>query len=191
VLLFVTDPERPRERTLDVARLPGVTVLFRDKRGAWDRALLAELAGITSALIVNVGADSAAAAADYGALGWHAPEAVWRANPSRSGLVSLADHDGAGLVFAEAHAVPLVVVSPIWIDKGRAARGLEPFAAPSRALRVGLGGIETGLHASHLAAAGADGVAVQRALYAAARPAELAAALRAPFPTGISALLSR
>lgn len=183
VLLFVTDPGRPRALTLSVATaladLPGVLVMVRDKRAQPDRMLLEALAG--PALLVNVGPESASLARRYHAFGWHAPEAVWRSEPDVAGLVSVADHDGSGVAYAESKSIPLALVSPIWIDKGTAARGLAPFQARAKVVRVGLGGIEHASHATALAAAGADGVAVQRALYAAADPRALAVELLAPF----------
>lgn len=193
MLVFVTDPAHARQRTLDVARcLAGwpALVLFRDKRGAPDETLLAELVSCAPVL-VNAGPDSPALARAHGALGWHAPEAVWRSRPDTLGLCSVADHDGAGVAYAAVNRLPLALVSPIWIHKGGAPRGLAPFAGRSPVLRVGLGGIEHGEHAGQLAAAGADGVAVQRALYAAAAPAALIAELLAPFPKRTPALLSR
>ncbi len=193
MLIFVTDPERPRACTLAVAEalsgLSDVLVMLRDKRPALDHALLEVLAG--PRLLVNVGARSAALARAHRALGWHAPESVWRNEPDRTGLMSVADHDGQGVAYADRHAIPLVLVSPIWIDKGNAARGVHPFRSPARALRVGLGGVVHAGHAAELAAAGAAGVAVQRALYAATDPRALAVALLAPFADGRSGHLSR
>ena len=193
MLVFVTDPERPRKRTLAIARaLAGrpALVLFRDKRAKPDLLLLAELVA-RAPVVVNAGKASPELARTFGALGWHAPEAVWRVDPDAAGALSLADHDGAGVAFAAAHRVPLVLVSPIWIHKGRPARGLAPFAGRAAVLRVGLGGVEHGGHAEQLAAAGADGVAVQRALYAALDLAARIGELLAPFPQTMPAPLSR
>lgn len=197
MLWFVTDSERPAGATRDViaalAALPNVVILLRDKRASWDRQLLADIVRRTRRVVLNVGLESAARAVEHGILGWHAPEALWRSTERSvteppSGLVSVADHDGKGIDFAARHAVPVALVSPIWIDKGRAARTPAAFAAPSQGvLRVALGGVLSVERAELARAAGADGVAVQRALYTATDPAELARALTAPF-AGVSGL---
>lgn len=192
MLWFVTDSERPAAATAAIvaaiADLDGVVILLRDKRSAWDRRLLAEVARCAPRFVVHVGAESAAMAESFGALGWHAPEAIWRRlEHAPAGLISVADHDGDGVAFAARCGIAAALVSPIWIDKGRPARGTAAFAessgqAASRAvLQIALGGVVSAHEAELAHAAGADGVAVQRALYAAADPAELAGALGAPF----------
>ena len=183
---FVTDSSRPAATTREVvsalAAQAGVVVLFRDKRPDWDRRLLADVARIAPRFVVNVGVESAAVAASFGALGWHAPEDRWRDLASApAGLVSVSDHDGDGLRFAQAQAVPIALVSPIWIEKGRSARGPAAFDETCDVLQIALGGVRS-RHDSELAmASGAAGVAVQRAAYEARDPQALAVELLAPF----------
>ena len=195
MLWFLTDHEQPAARTLAIAeQLVGcaeLVLMFRDKRDAWDRALLLRLCALPIPLVINVGAVSAQIAEERGALGWHAPEAVWRAHDTYESLpCSVADHDGEGLTYARAKGIPVVVVSPIAIDKGRAARGFAALtAAADDPLRVGLGGLHSMQDARNAHAAGAAGIAVQRALYRSADPAALAAELVAPFGVGAVARL--
>lgn len=186
VLWFLTDAARPALATRDVvaaiATLDGVLVQFRDKRAGWDRNLLADLARMTPRLVVNIAAECRETAASFGALGWHAPEAVWRSlDAAPPHLFSVADHDGAGVAFAARVGVRHALVSPIWIDKGSPARGVAALEGRSSVQRIALGGVVSAREAALAAQAGASGVAVQRALYQARDPAALARTLLEPF----------
>ncbi len=100
--------------------------------------------------------------------------------------ISVAAHDDADVVRAAALGANATLVSPIWQVPGKGApRGLAALrsarlSAPSTTLVYALGGVDV-LRAAACAEAGADGVAVSRALLGATDVGETALALAAPF----------
>lgn len=114
------------------------------------------------------------------------PEAIARARRELShGWITVPGHTGDDVALAERGEVHGVLISPIFDTPGKGqARGLAPLARAARtngALRgYALGGVEP-TRAAACAEAGADGVAVIRALLDAVDPFDVARLLGAPF----------
>lgn len=191
-LMLVTDPRYGAKRIVEVARaasvVPGFCVHLRDRSDTTDDALeplARELRAITRAagatFVVNRRFDLARRVS---ADGVHAPateleaarDFAWRSAPV---------HTGEDLDVARAADATAVLVSPIFDTPGKsAARGVSVLrAAKMRAsgmTLVALGGV-TVENAAQCREAGADAVAVIRALFDAPDPAEAAKRL-APHP---------
>jgi thiamine-phosphate pyrophosphorylase len=187
LLLLVTDPETPggivaRTRAALAGR-PGarVAVQLRHK-SARDRELvrLCEALRVATTeagarLLVNGRADIALAC---GADGVHLPERGVEPGDARrllpDGLVGVSCHDAAGLERAAAAGADYATLGPFAASPGKGEPlGEAGFAALVRSARLpvlALGGIDPG-SAGRAVAAGAAGVAVVRAVYAAADPA--------------------
>ena len=182
--MLVTDPRYGRERILDVARAcaaPGFAVQLRDRTSATDEELVPlakELRAITAAagalFVVN---RRAALARRVAADGLHAPAAeledardfAWRSAPV---------HTSDELRAAQAAGATAVLVSPIFDTPGKGpARGASVLRAArlvaAGTTLVALGGIGVD-NAKQCKDAGADAVAVIRALFDAPDPAHAA-----------------
>lgn len=187
-VVLVTDARAPRARTLAVVRAaacalgPRLLVQHRDKTGARDavlddaRALLAAAREAGARLVVNGRLDVAVAAgADGVHLGGDARcdvDDVRRAIGPRA-FVSIAAHDDDDVRRAIARGADAALVSPIFASPGKGSpRGVEAIArareiardAGAKLLVYALGGVDAPRAASCVEA-GADGVAVIRALY--------------------------
>ncbi len=198
VLVFVTDPRWTLERTIAIVRSAasasgpnGLLVQVRDKesperRAKWAPALRDVTRSERALLVVN-GDIALALAVD--ADGAHVPShdvAAARAVLGADAFVTTPAHDDDDVRKAVAARASAVLVSPIFATPGKgAARGPSAVAnarvIASGALRVyALGGIDASCVAA-CAGAGADGVAVIRALYDAQDPTAEASSLVAPF----------
>jgi len=187
--MIVTDPRYGPERILAVVRaaayaVPGICVQLRDRTEASDddlAPLATELRGVTRAagatLVVNRRFDLARR---VGADGVHAPAAdlaaasdfAWRSAPA---------HTSDELQNAQIAGATGVLVSPIFDTPGKPpARGVSVLRAahlraPDLSL-VALGGVDAS-NARLCREAGADAVAVVRAVFEAADPADAAKCL--------------
>jgi thiamine-phosphate pyrophosphorylase len=126
-----------------------------------------------------------------GADGVHLPERAFLPSTVRASSalrVSVATHDARGVTAAAPYA-DVLVASPFGALEGKgAALGREGFAAlralaPTRPF-VALGGIVTADDARAAIAAGADGVAVRRALLDASDPLAACAEIARALPSG-------
>jgi thiamine-phosphate pyrophosphorylase len=191
-VILVTDPRWSDERILEVARAaasPAFAVQLRDRSERSDDALVAlalELRDVTARagalLIVNRRAELARRVA---ADGYHGPDVTsgfpWRSVPT---------HDDRDVERARDSNATAVFVSPVFdVPDKRPARGLDAVRrareiAPTLTI-VALGGINT-TNASACFDAGADAVAVMRALLDAPHP-EVVAKCLAPTPPRASA----
>jgi thiamine-phosphate pyrophosphorylase len=178
--MLVTDPRYGDTRILEVARacasLDGFAVQLRDRTDRTDDDLLSlakELRAIVPMLIVNRRIALARRVRADGVHGEDLPtEFAWRSCPV---------HDEKQLQNARNSGATAAIVSPIFASPGKdAPRGVSALreartAAPELCL-VALGGIgETNARACR--DAGADAVAVIRALFEASDPASVAARL--------------
>jgi thiamine-phosphate pyrophosphorylase len=200
-LLLITDPAYPDERILEVVRVVGLAlsretfaVQLRDK--GRDRPGLARFARVLRdqtrasgvALVVNgdahlareVGADGVHLGGDAGTV------AEARAVAGREAWISIAAHDDADVQRARDEGADAVLVSPIFQTPGKgAARGVaalrsaRSIVGAAGTVIYALGGIRPE-SAEPCRQAGADGVAVIRALLEAPDPAAMARALVAP-----------
>jgi thiamine-phosphate pyrophosphorylase len=186
-ILLVTDPAFGDERIVGVVERAGAAlpagafcVQLRDKaRGRTSLRLFASRLRLVTrragaSLVVNGDAE---VARDVGADGVHWPDGAPHALPASSQQmwVSVAAHSDETVVRAVRDRVDAALVSPIFSKR---ARGLAALRAAhflaARALKIyALGGV-TPDNAGACASAGADGVAVIRALLAAADPASAA-----------------
>ncbi len=178
-------------RTRDALRSGPSVVWLRSPQG-WPAGALARLAsslmevvhGSESLLLVGDRVDVALA---VGAHGVHLAERSLAATDARrligaGALISQAVHDAAGVERAR-DAVDAMVLSPFGMVAGKGlALGAEGFVAlRSRApdvFTVALGGVTDADVARAARAAGADAVAVRRALLNSDDPAEAVASLR-------------
>jgi len=193
-VLLITDASFPDETVLAVLEAAGralpageFAVQLRDKarsrggRAAWARILRDATAALEVPLVVN---RDARLAREVGADGVHygreaspteiaAGEGLWR---------SAAAHDDRDVEDALAAGLDAVLVSPVFTTPGKGpARGVGPLAraagiARGRLAVFALGGVSVA-GARACFEAGADGVAVIRALLAAPDPADVARAL--------------
>jgi thiamine-phosphate pyrophosphorylase len=187
-LILVTDPRWDDDRIVAVARaaaasVPGFSVQLRDRSGRTDEELMplaSSLREITTRanglLVVN---RRLALARRALADGFHAPAAdldpardfSWRSAPV---------HDDEELLAAREHGATAVFVSPIFSTSGKTPRGTAALrtaraAAPNLEI-VALGGIDSN-GAKACFEAGANAVAVMRALLDAESPGEVAKCL--------------
>ena len=204
-VVLITDPRYPLARTVEVidavghALGPGrLLVQLRDKlaEGPALASVARRLRSATEsagALFVVNAATSVARhiARDAGAEGVHVPcrpEALADAGAlfGSSGWISAPAHTDEDVTLAAGSGATAVLVSPIFETPGKGSpRGVSALTA-ARTLAGGtvaihaLGGVSPA-SAVACAEAGADGVAVIRALLDAADPAAVARALDAPF----------
>ncbi len=187
-LVYVVDEEAASNlRRLEAVLAAGVTAVWLRAPGATGRALY-DLGGSllpacrrrTAALVIGDRPDVALSlAADGVQLGHRAPpiEAVRGWFP---GWIGLSCHEAEDLRRAEAAGADWAVLSPVYDVPGKGrALGLDAFAALRRSVGlpvVALGGI-TSAGLGRVLEAGADGVAVVRALRDAAHPSRTARAL--------------
>ncbi len=153
----------------------------REDRAAWARRLREVTLSLRVPLIVNgdvalareVGADGVHFGGDATPVDVAAAAGLWR---------SVAAHCDEDVVQARAAEVDAALVSPIFASSGKGApRGVVALARAARIAEgklavVALGGVGTA-EARACFEAGADGVAVIRALLCAARPGEVARGL--------------
>ncbi|MBS2015749.1 MAG: thiamine phosphate synthase [Deltaproteobacteria bacterium] len=202
VVVFVTDPSRGLERTCAVVEAaakalgPGrLAVQLRDKedrarRAAWGPVLRAVTHRARASLVVNGDVDLTLVT---GADGVHVPvdgihDARRRLGPAA--LVTTPAHADDDVRRAREGGASAALVSPIHPTPGKApARGTTALTsaraiAGSQLAVIALGGIDPRCVAA-CAAAGADGVAVIRALYESSDPGAIASALAAPWARGL------
>jgi thiamine-phosphate pyrophosphorylase len=203
-VFLVTDPRWPLARLEEVieaaggALAPGaLAIQVRDKSAApVDLARTVErLRRVTvrtgALLVVNAATSEALrVAVDGGADGAHVPCRPERISDARtllgpSAWISTPAHADEDASIAESAGATGVLVSPIFESPGKGpARGVEALVAArayaAELVLVALGGVDAS-RAATCAAAGADGVAVIRALLDARDPAATARALAAPF----------
>lgn len=194
-LVAITDGAIDDDRLAALCEVEGVAVQVRAKHasGRAVAALAARVAAIArprgARVWVNDRLDVARA---IGADGVHLPEhgfdvasarAIWR------GAIGVSRHGAL-----EEEGADLVQLGPIWTTPGKGApRGVEALTqarARVRGALVAVGGIETPGQAWATAAAGADGVAMIRALIAAGDPAGLARDLVAAVADGQRAFIA-
>jgi thiamine-phosphate pyrophosphorylase len=182
-LILITDPRWSDDRIVQIARaianVPGVCIQLRDRSERTDDEVLPlaqRLRSIAKMLVVNrrfdlarrVRADGVhASVAELAA----ASDFEWRSAPA---------HDPDELEGARRVAT-CVLVSPIFVSPGKAPpRGLDAIRSARRSapevLLAALGGVDA-RNAAECRAAGADAVAVMRALLDADDPAAVARAL--------------
>ena len=145
-------------------------------------------------VLVNDRADVAALAGS----GVHLPERGFSFDEARavlgpSAMLATSRHDAAGAVAAINAGAQLVQLGPIWSTPSKAGMG-DPLGLPSltqaraalgsRGALVAVGGIDGPERARAAAAAGADAVAVIRAVWTAADPAAMVEALLAAVSAG-------
>jgi thiamine-phosphate pyrophosphorylase len=192
-LVLVTDPTFEPDVVVAAARAAvravgpgGAVVQWRDKRPSPDLALARALREATrgEAIFVTNGDPSIALAigADGVHLGGVRPDvANARAALGPEAWISVAAHDDDDVRFAAASGARAALVSPVFQVPGKEApRGLSAIRA-ARAIApdllvFALGGVRP-QDARPCRSAGADGVAVIRAVFAAADPAAAARAL--------------
>jgi thiamine-phosphate pyrophosphorylase len=194
VIVAITDPRYSLEHTLDViarvrAVVPDVVVQHRDKvspaaaRESAARAIVAT--GVRT--IINGTADEARRLGAYGVhLSGDRPDiGAARAILGEGAWVSIPAHDDAAIERALVGRATAVLVSPIFATPGKGApRGLEAISraraiAGDRVRIIALGGIDS-RRAASCRAAGADGIAVIRAIFDAPDPAHAALELVRP-----------
>jgi thiamine-phosphate pyrophosphorylase len=204
-VILITDPRYTLVRTVDVIKEVGdvlgpgrLAVQLRDKSApapalaSAARALRAATERAGALLVLNAPSPEALhVALDVGADGVHVPcrrdaMANVRARLGPSAWLSAPAHTDDDVTVAAAAGATAVLVSPIFDTPGKGPpRGVEALTAARRlgaeALAIhALGGVSTGTAAA-CANAGADGVAVIRALLEAADPRAVARDLDAPF----------
>lgn len=176
-LMVITDPRYGDARILEVARacstLDGFALQLRDRTDRTDEDLLPlarELRAIVPVLVINRRIDLARRVHADGIHGEELPsDFVWRSSPA---------HDAKQLQNAQNAGANAALVSPIFASPGKdAARGGAALRearaiAPGMTL-VALGGIDE-TNARACREAGADAVAVIRAIFEARDPAALA-----------------
>lgn len=207
-VVLVTDPawslahvERTIERAAAALPRGRLLVQLRDKTAGLDqlhasaRALRRVTSQAGARLAINApSAEQLRVATEVGADGVHVPCLTEAIEGARGALgaeawVSVPAHtDGDVDVAVQARATA-ALVSPIWSTPGkgepRGVSALEAARARSPGLYVyALGGVDPS-RAAACATAGADGVAVIRALLDAADPTEAARRLGAPFEASL------
>jgi thiamine-phosphate pyrophosphorylase len=190
-LLLVTDRRLARDvlAVVDAALAavpPGTALVQVREKDLTGRALVELSRAVVAAarrrgarVVVNDRADVALAS---GADGVHLPEGGMEVEDARrilgaSSLVGASVHDPDGA--AARAGADYLVAGPIWETPGKRAigvAGLEAILARAGAPVFAIGGVEVA-RADEALAAGAHGVAVIRAVMAAADPAAAAAAL--------------
>ena len=205
-IVLVTDPRLSLEDILDVVRraaaaLPPGALLVQLRDKAADETALAASARVVRAVtsetaasfVVNVGTTRGfELARAVGADGVHVPlrlAAEAREQVPGSGWVSVPAHTDEDVALAVTAGVTGLLVSPIWDTPGkgpprgvaalRAARAIVTSSRSATRLNA-LGGVDES-RAAACATAGADGVAVIRALLDARDPGAVARQLDAPF----------
>lgn len=197
-LILITDPEIELATTIAIVRAaagalgPGrLVVQLRDKTDVARRQRSAQPLRDAShdagaIFVVNGDVHLASAVAAGGA---HVPShdvAAARAALGPSAFVTTPAHDDDDVRRARACGASAVLVSPIFatpgkgLPRGTAAITSARAIASADVLVYALGGVDPDCVGA-CAAAGADGVAVIRALYEARDPARIAAILAAPF----------
>ncbi|MBX3189923.1 MAG: thiamine phosphate synthase [Labilithrix sp.] len=198
VVFLITDPRVSLATTVDVVAAAGAAiggllgVQLRDKSGVSldaARALRAATREVGAALVVN---GSIAIAEAVGADGVHFPSGALSVTEARralgeAALVTASTHDDDDVRRAAAAGVSAVLVSPIFASPGKGPpRGVSAIAS-AREVSAGsgvrihaLGGIAPD-RVRECVRAGADGVAVIRALLDAKDPARVARELAAPW----------
>ena len=207
-VLLITDAAYANEVVLGVILAAGkalpvgaFAVQLRDKRrsiaerAAWAERLRGATREVEAALIVNGDVELARAVQAEGvhfgggttAADVASAEGLWR---------SAAAHSADEAVLAVERGVDAILVSPIFSTPGKAeARGVGALREAASLVRgkcavIALGGVDAG-NARPCRDAGADGVAVIRALLASREPAEIARALIATDGTPRSPRYSR
>lgn len=192
-VLLITDPSYPDDTVLRVvapaarALPPGTfAVQLRDKerpdRAAWASRLRMVTRELGVPLLVNGDASLARA---VGAEGVHFPSDASDSaiEEARDLWRSVAAHDDAAVTRARGLGVDAVLVSPIYATPGKGpARGTDALSravvlAGGELAVIALGGVSVS-NVAQCAEAGADGVAVIRALLEASRPEEVARVLK-------------
>lgn len=189
MIVLVTDPRYPLEHTLRTiaavheALGDDLVVQHRDKVSASDVREHAALAirATGARLVLNGAPEDALRLAAYGVhLAGPAPDlARARAVLGEEAWVSIAAHDDAAVERALEGRATAALVSPIFETPGKGApRGVEALEraralAGERLRVVALGGVDS-RRAASCARAGADGIAVIRAIFDAADPAAVA-----------------
>lgn len=172
---------------------PGAALIQIREKDLTGRALRALVGAAIAAapaqrVVVNDRLDVALAA---GAAGVHLPEdgldvATARALTPAGFVLGCSRHAAATAAEAAAAGADLVQLGPIWATPSKAAYGpplgeaalaAARAAIGDRATLVAVGGIDTPARAAAARAAGADAVAVIRAVWTAADPAAAARAL--------------
>ena len=178
--MVISDPRYGDARILEVARacanVDGFALQLRDRTDRTDDDLLPlarELRAVVPMLIINRRVDLARRVRADGVHGEELPpEFAWRSSPA---------HDAKQLQNARNAGANAALVSPIFASPGKdAPRGVAAIRearaqAPEMTL-VALGGIDE-TNARACREAGADAVAVIRAIFEATDPAALAARL--------------
>lgn len=178
--MLITDPRYGDARILEVARacstIDGFAVQLRDRTDRTDDDLLAlasELRAIVPMLVVNRRIELARRVRADGVHGENLPaDFAWRSSPA---------HDPKQLQNAHKAGANAALVSPIFASPGKdAPRGVAALRearamAPDMTL-VALGGIDA-TNARACREAGADAVAVIRAVFEASDPAAVARSL--------------
>lgn len=197
MIVLVTDPRYPLDhlaRTIDAVlrALPDgmLVVQHRDKTSTPDvrDAAFARLSDTGARVVPNGTPDDARR---LGAAGVHLPGerpdvARARALLGEDAWISIAAHDDAAVEHAVRERATAALVSPIYATPGKGAPRGEEALVRARAITrrevaiVALGGVDV-RRAASCAAAGADGIAVIRAIFDAPDPARVALALAAPF----------
>jgi thiamine-phosphate pyrophosphorylase len=179
-LIAISEPRYGDARILEVARacakIDGFALQLRDRTARTDDDLLPlarELRAIVPMLIINRRVDLARRVRADGIHGEELPaEFAWRSSPA---------HDAKQLQNARIAGANAALVSPIFASPEKAApRGVsalrEARAKEPEMTLVALGGIDE-TNARTCREAGADAVAVIRAIFEARDPAALAARL--------------
>lgn len=197
MIVLVTDPRYAIDHlvcTIDLVHraLPEGTLVvqLRDKTSPPDvRQHAAERIRATGARLVLNGTPEDARR--MGAAGVHLPGSAPDVAHARAVLgdeawISIAAHDEAAVRLAVRGRATAALVSPIYETPGKGPPRGEDALVRARAIArhdtaiVALGGVDL-RRAASCAAAGADGVAVIRAIFDAADPVSIALALEAPF----------
>jgi thiamine-phosphate pyrophosphorylase len=194
VIIAVTDPRYAIEHTLRVIALVREAigdrsmVQFRDKVSAPEERLRSATAIIATGArtIINGTPEEALGLRAYGVhLAGDAPDiAHARTVLGDDAWISIAAHDDAAVERAVAHRATAVFVSPIFDTPGKGSpRGVEALTRAraivgDRLQVIALGGVDS-RRAASCARAGADGIAVIRALFESADPAATALELTA------------
>lgn len=197
MIVLVTDPRYPHDhlvRTIAIvhrALPPGALIVqLRDKTSppAERDALAARIRETGARFVLNGTPEDALR---VGAAGVHLPGdapdvARARAIFGEDAWISIAAHDDPAVERARRERATAALVSPIYDTPRKGpARGEDALVRASAITRrevaiIALGGVDV-RRAASCAAAGADGIAVIRAIFDAADPARVALALSGPF----------
>lgn len=195
MIVAITDPRYSLEHLLVViervrAAVPDLVVQHRDKVAPLEERRRAAKAIIATGVrtVINGTAEEARA---LGAHGVHLPGEAPDVRVARTLLgpdawISVAAHDDAAVERALVERATAVLVSPVFDTPGKgAARGVGALTrarsiAGDRLRIIALGGVDS-RRAASCADAGADGIAVIRAIFDAVDPASVALELTRPF----------